>query len=78
MGPPTPARHSGATAMQRDNDRSVPPRLHASPGRRVRLNRLWGELPAQARHDALAVLSRMVAQRLPTPPAKPEVPHENP
>src|SRR3954452_19480 len=57
-------------------DQSPPPA--ASPGRRVRLNRLWGELPAQARHDTLAVLSRMVAQRLPTLPAKPEVSHENP
>ena len=47
-------------------DQSPPPA--AGLGRRVRLNRLWEELPAQARHDALAALSRMVAQRLPTPP----------
>jgi hypothetical protein len=33
MGPPTPTRDHGATTMQRDNDRSVPPRL--PPARHV-------------------------------------------
>ena len=61
----------------RDGDRSVPPACTPARDAGSR-SRLWGELPAQARHDALDVLSRMVAQRLPTPPAKPEVPHENP
>ena len=78
VGPTTPATGPGATAMRSDTDRTVPPPPAPGQGRRVRLNRLWGELPAQARHDVLATLSRVVVQRLPTPPERPEVAHETP
>jgi hypothetical protein len=44
--------------------------------RRVRLDRLWQELPETARHEALTALGRMVTRALRPPPDGPEVSHE--
>ena len=45
--------------------------------RRVRLDRLWQELPEKARHEALTALGRMVTRALRPPPDGPEVAHED-
>lgn len=46
------------------------------PTRSVRLIDLWGRLPERTRRDAITTLTRLVAQRLRTPLAEPEVIHE--
>jgi hypothetical protein len=54
---------------------SSPPALRGQD-RTLRLSELWKELPAQSRRDLLMDLTRLVAERLPRPPAEPEVNHE--
>ncbi|WP_169972585.1 hypothetical protein [Tautonia rosea] len=46
------------------------------PTRPVRLSDLWGRLPDRTRREAITTLTRLVTQRLRTPLAEPEVPHE--
>jgi hypothetical protein len=57
------------------NDQSPPPTGGLT--RRVRLDRLWQELPETARHEALTALGRMVTRALRPPPDGPEVAHED-
>jgi hypothetical protein len=53
------------------------PPVTNSRSRPLRLNELWKELPDKTRRDILVTLARLLAQRLDTPLAEPEVTHED-